>query len=665
MNYRPDIDGLRAVAVLPVVFYHACIPGPSGGFLGVDVFFVISGFLITSIVADEIAAGRFSLISFYERRARRILPALTAVIVVSFAVGWIVLLPAEMKSLGQSAFATAFFLSNVYFTLTLDYFAPAAEFAPLLHTWSLAVEEQFYLFFPLLLMLLAWQRWYRPFWIVVGLSVFSFVAAVVVLPLKPDWVFYLIFFRAWELGAGALLALSATRPPQRRVVREGLALIGLAAILVPVFLYDAATPFPGGAALPPVLGATLLIWLGAQGGGSMVSALLAQRALVWVGLVSYSLYLWHWPILAFLRIVLETAILPLTIGLAAVLLSFTVAWLSFCFIERPFRAHPSRGFGRRSIFAITAISLVTVIGIGWTMHVSEGYPARLPSAAVEMAAFADDNNTRREDCFSQLPAEGLCAIGASTDKSASVDFLFWGDSHALAIMPGMDIAAENTGQKGVFVGGPGCPPILQIRRVSNKSSCGPQLSENVFSWLESRSDVSTVILGARWTIYVEKKRFRGQPGTDVELHWMGDSNRFPNGFDNATLVETSLRQTVTKIVETGRRVVLLGPIPEAGWNVPAAEARKALFGWAPSALVTRADYESRAGRTENILRGIADATYGVRYLPLVDLFCDVQVCRTKSADGLPLYRDNNHINQTTAQNLLPPILSEIWRPQGQ
>lgn len=339
MKYRADIDGLRSVAVLPVVLYHAGFHGLSGGFVGVDVFFVISGFLITTIIAGEIAQGRFSLVRFYEKRARRILPALTVVVLSCFAVGWFVLLPEEFRDLGQSALATALFLSNAYFNMTLDYFGQSAEFAPLLHTWSLAVEEQFYLFFPPLLMLLALRPSWRLSWVVAVLSVLSFVAAVVMLPMQPDWVFYQIFFRAWELGAGALLALTAFAPPTRRATRELLGCVGLAGILLPVTLYDATTSFPGAAAVPPVLGATLLIWIGAKGGGSTVNRLLGWQPLVWIGLISYSLYLWHWPILAYMRITLGTAVLPLGLSVAAVVASIVMAWLSWRFVERPFRGH--------------------------------------------------------------------------------------------------------------------------------------------------------------------------------------------------------------------------------------------------------------------------------------------------------------------------------------
>lgn len=660
MKYRPDIDGLRAVAVLPVVFYHAGFSGPSGGFIGVDVFFVISGFLITSIVAGEIAEGRFSLISFYERRARRILPALTVVILASFAVGWFVLLPIEMQNLGHSAIATGFFLSNVYFLLTLDYFAQAAEFAPLLHTWSLAVEEQFYLFFPPLLMLLAWMRWRRSLSVVVGLSLLSFVAAVIVLPFKPDWVFYLIVFRAWELGVGAILALASFHPPKTRASREGLALAGLSAIVIPIFMFSSATPFPAAAALPPVIGAALLIWIGAKGGGSLVNSLLAHRALVWVGLVSYSLYLWHWPILAFLRIVLDSAVLPAEIAIFAVVMSVAMAWLSYHFVERPFRAHPSKGFGRPAILSASALSLTIVVGAGLIMHLTEGLPARLQTNVTTIAAFTKDMSDRRSECFGRAPHEGLCAIGAVSDEDASIDFLFWGDSHAETAMPGMDRAASFAGENGVFAGRLACPPILGIQRFPGGEGC-TAFNESVLSWLSSRKDVPLVILGARWTLSVEGTRYRGEGGSGVNLEWIGGSATHSGRSDNASLVEAGLQLTIAKIVATGRRVILLGPVPEIGQNVPMVHARHALMGLSTIQSVTREDYNARASRTERILSQLANDLEAVTYFPLSDLFCDVDQCQSTSVDGLPLYVDDNHINQTTSLSLLAPRLVDIWK----
>jgi peptidoglycan/LPS O-acetylase OafA/YrhL len=659
MKYRPDIDGLRAVAVLPVVFYHAGFSMLSGGFIGVDVFFVISGYLITLIVAGEIAENRFSLVSFYERRARRILPALTCVIVASFVAGWFVLLPNEMKNIGQSALATALFLSNVYFMLTLDYFGPTAEFAPLLHTWSLAVEEQFYLFFPPLLMMLAWYRWWQPLWVVVGLSVLSFAAAVLMLPSAPEWVFYLIFFRSWELGIGAILALASLPRPQGRLVREGLAVVGLAGILIPAFIFDASTPFPAAAAAPPVIGTAILIWIGAHGEGSMVSAMLARRSVVWIGLISYSLYLWHWPILSFLRIVLGTVELPIEVAMAAVTVSIAMAWLSYRFVEQPFRVHPSRGFGQRPIFVASVVTLVMVTGVGGFLHVSEGLPARLPVAVVTMAAAANDGNARREDCFGRSPAEGLCQVGTSTDHDAPVDFLFWGDSHADAFLPGMDKTADLVGQRGLFAGHTACPPILGVQRVAARQAC-TRFNESVWSWLEDRPDIGLVILAARWTLSVEGTRYRGEGGNNVRLEWIEGTTTPSADPSNAALVEAGLNATVARILATGRRVVLLGPVPEIGRDVPMASARQTLLGWTSPVSLTRQDYDVRAGTTERLLSRVAETNDGVRYLPLSDLFCDAQHCRIAGSDGQPLYIDDDHISQTAALDLLPPRLKDIW-----
>lgn len=662
MKYRPDVDGLRAVAVLPVVFYHAGFSGPSGGFVGVDIFFVISGFLITSIVAGEINEGRFSLLSFYEKRARRILPALSVMIIASFLVGYFLLVPSEMKDLGQSAFATSIFLSNAYFDLKLDYFAPAAEFALLLHTWSLAVEEQFYLFFPPLLMFLfSWQH-VGPFWIVTGLSLVSFVAAIVVLPLAPDWVFYQIPFRAWELGVGAMLALASIKPPKNRLVRESLAVVGLSAILVSVFLLDATVPFPGATALPPVLGAAILIWIGAARGGSAVGAFLSHQVFVWIGLISYSLYLWHWPVLAFLRIALDTTVLPAGIAACAITLSLILAWLSYRFVETPFRARAPKGSGRSAVLVSSALSLLTIAGIGVGLHFWDGLPGRLPSSAIAMAAYADDGNPRREECFGRMPSEGLCEIGSPNGELELSEFLFWGDSHALAFMPGMDSAARLVGQTGFFAGLSACPPILDIQRVSTGRAC-TNFNQSVLTWLEGRTDIPVVILGARWALSVEGTRYRGESGSEVDSEWIGDPASRPSNFDNAALVEAGLKATVARLLSAGRHVILLGPVPEIGRNVPVAAARQVLLGWTTPPSLMREDYQARAGRTEQILMRVANLNEGVRYVPLSDLFCDTHSCRTIGADGQPLYRDDDHISQTAALNLLPSRLAEIWQEE--
>lgn len=661
VKYRADIDGLRAVAVLPVVFYHAGVPGTSGGFLGVDVFFVISGFLITSIVATEVSENRFSLLSFYERRARRIFPALTAVVLSTFVFGWFYLLPDEYTDLGQSALAAASFLSNVYFTLELDYFGPAAEFAPLLHTWSLAVEEQFYLFYPpMLALLFAWRGLRAAFWAVVGLSGISLAAAAVILPIEPDWVFYLIFFRAWELGVGALLALSVFPAPRSRPAREIIGTLGLLAILVPVALYDSSTSFPGIAAVPPVFGAAAIIYVGTNGLGSIVNKILTHRSFVWIGLISYSLYLWHWPILTFLRIGRAEVSLPLTVGLIAVAVSVAISWMSYRYIEGPFRARSPHGFTRNAIFSLSGTMLFAMVLIGALLNFGKGFPSRISPQGVAIAAVSEDRNPDRDACFNKLPQEGLCAVGMTVANAEPVDFLFWGDSHAEAMRSGLDLAARAAGQRGLFVGASGCPPIRQIQRTPESRKCS-EMNQSVWAFLEERTDIAVVVLAARWTISVEGSRYRQETGNPVNLIWVGDADTRPDRIDNASLIEAGLMATVEDILTSGREVVIVGPTPEVGWDVHTALVRGNMISWSPEPpALTEADFEARAGRTEGILARVAANHSAVRYIRLSDLFCADGQCFITNEDGLPLYVDDDHISRETAERVLPQRLSEIW-----
>jgi len=342
-TYRADIDGLRMVAVLPVVLNHAGISGFSGGFVGVDIFFVISGYLITLILTREIEESSFSIWRFYERRARRILPALFAVLAACLVAGLWVLPPNLYEALGKSVIATLGFSSNFWFWQSAgDYFSPSVELEPLLHTWSLAVEEQFYLFFPLLLWAMAGRG--RRVWIIVVWAIVlgSFCLSLWMTQAHPTANFYLVPTRAWELGAGALLALGAFGRARHRAIAEGAGWIGLALIGGGILLIDAHTPFPGLAALSVVLGATLIVFAN-SGAPVSVGRLLAWPPFVWVGLISYSLYLWHWPILVAVRSVTRDLDLPPSTAALCVLLSIGMGWLSWRFVERPFRARgPTR-----------------------------------------------------------------------------------------------------------------------------------------------------------------------------------------------------------------------------------------------------------------------------------------------------------------------------------
>ena len=385
MQYRPEIDGLRAVAVLPVILFHAGFELFSGGYVGVDVFFVISGYLITTILIDDLERGRFSLRRFYERRARRILPALFFVMLCCLPFAWMWMLPAQFKDFSHAFIAVSVFASNILFWQQSGYFAPAAEENPLLHTWSLAVEEQFYIGFPIL-MLIAWRFGRNPvFWTVAGLSLLSLMLAEWGWRNAPDATFYLLPTRAWELGAGALCALWLHgRAPQARPLPAGL---GLGLIVTSVLVYDAATPFPSLYALAPVGGTVLIVLYG--GASTLTARLLSGRLVVGIGLISYSAYLWHQPLFAFARLHSQMHPAPELMALLAAC-ALGPAWLSWRYVELPFRRRPRPALpAQRSVFAASGIATAAVLTIGLFGHVTDGREAIWRSANPDRAHMHD------------------------------------------------------------------------------------------------------------------------------------------------------------------------------------------------------------------------------------------------------------------------------------
>lgn len=411
MKYRREIDGLRAVAVIPVILFHAGLDLFGGGYIGVDVFFVISGYLITSIIIGELESGTFSIANFYERRARRILPALFLVMAICVPFAFLLLLPADRESFFKSLIAVSFFASNIFFWRESGYFDTAAEFKPLLHTWSLAVEEQFYLLFPLFL-LLTWRLGKRS---VVGLVAFALVASLVLaqwaVTHKPGAAFFLAPTRAWELAVGSLIAFyrsGAHQPEFSRLTENVMSMLGLVLIGFSVFIFSDATPFPGVSALIPTTGTALIILFGWP--HTYVGRLLGARLLVGIGLVSYSAYLWHQPIFAFLRhagLGHHAILSALALSAASILL----AYVSWRLVEQPFRKRNL--FKKKTIYAISLAGTVAFLATGVFGVVNSN------------AGFSDlQNMSPYVQCEEQ---DGLCVFGneASNDVIVLV-----GDSHA-------------------------------------------------------------------------------------------------------------------------------------------------------------------------------------------------------------------------------------------
>lgn len=439
LKYRPEIDGLRALAVIPVILFHAGFHIFSGGFVGVDVFFVISGYLITSIILVEMEQGRFSLVNFYERRARRIMPVLFFVMAACFPFAWLYLMPVDMKDFIQSILAVSTFSSNILFWLESDYFDTAAELKPLLHTWSLAVEEQYYIFFPLFLMF-TWRM--GKTWIVTVL----FVVFLLSLGLgqwgayhMPSASFYLLPTRGWELLIGVFAAfyLSRHTPNMTNVsLNNILSFSGLALICYAIFVYDESIPFPGFYALVPTVGTVLIIVFAQQ--GTLVNRILSLKPFVGIGLISYSAYLWHQPIFAFVkyRSFTEPA---LGVMLSLCLGVLVLAYLSWRFVEKPFRNKTA--YSRRFVFTFTGVTTSLFLIGGSLLNLSDGFKSREIYAQLKVGEYQPDNRELGAESWSQLRAlSGDAEYGVDNnafdttlwfdDSDPRVRLLIVGNSHS-------------------------------------------------------------------------------------------------------------------------------------------------------------------------------------------------------------------------------------------
>jgi len=656
MKYRPDIDGLRAIAVLPVVFYHAGLPGFSGGFVGVDVFFVISGYLITRIIHDEMLEGRFSILSFYERRARRILPALFVVLAASLAAGWLWLAPDEYGGMARSAGATLLFVSNMWFWQNSGgYFEGGTDYFPLLHTWSLAVEEQFYIGFPLLLIVLVRLGRRATLGVTLALVVVSLALAIWATPRMPSASFYLLPTRIWELGIGSLLALELAPGHAPRWAREAVAALGLAAIGLAVTLYDGATSFPGLAALPPVLGAAALIWAGGHG-QTLAGRLLSWRPVVFIGLLSYSLYLWHWPIMAFARNRLFSVELPAAWQAGTILLAFAAAWASWRFVERPFRAGQTRSLGRGPIFALSGLGMGALGAAAALVFVTGGVESRFSTGQLAREAALIPPNEPDWRCNGI--AQQVCDFGGAAPGTAP-SWAVWGDSHADSLLPAIGSVAAGQGRTVLFSSKGNCPPFPGLQRSdmppSENATCS-KLNQAMLKAILDDPQIETVFLGARWGIYVEGT---GLPAEGMPLFAIvAEAN--PTAADpelNGKVVLAALEELATKLQGAGKNLVLVGPVPEMSWHAYNQQRAAALFGVPmPGRLPELSDIANRQARTNAILMAVARQE-GVLFIPLSPSLCR-PVCPIQGGQ-LAWYRDNNHLTAEGALRLVAPILAKF------
>lgn len=561
--YRPDLDGLRALAILSVVLYHAGVPRLSGGFTGVDIFFVLSGYLIGGHIYAELQSGTFSFRSFYRRRARRILPAFFAAILFTLAAAMVLLSPVEAADLGRSSLAATLSASNVLFWGTTNYFTAKGSLNPMLMTWSLGVEEQFYAVVPLLMAWLARVRFNLMLPVALAVSLLSFAFAWAALGSHPMFVFYLLPARAWELGVGVALAVaeakhntrnaplisvnSATLPLAANVA----GITGMALMLAPQFVWNASSPFPGPAAVPSVLGAVLVI---AARTGFINRYVLSLRPLVFLGKVSYSFYLWHWPMLAYLHI-LYAGEPPRTGRYAVIALSFSAAVLSYYFVEQPFRrgsALPSPVLRRYSIaLAATAILCAAV----WLSH---GIPQRFPA----LAAMEHTSQSLQSDpCLAGYGHDSPDTSPACTDTGAASPALaLWGDSHAAALSPGIRAAAHAQGYQFLELAKASCASLAGATHASPRlpllaAEC-THFNQRVFNLIAHNPRIRLVILNADWAGYLHR---------DWQDGWLSAqtarTSAAPTEEASSALFVSSLSATIAALQFSGRQVIVIKDVP--------------------------------------------------------------------------------------------------------
>lgn len=653
LSYRREIDGLRAIAVLAVILFHADLEPFSGGFVGVDIFFVISGYLITSIIKSELESGEFSIVKFYERRARRILPALFFMLVccLPFAIAW--LLPEDLISFGKSLLSVSTFSSNFYFLNSTDYFSPAAEEQPLLHTWSLAVEEQYYVLFPLLLIFL-WRRMRARI-----PEMILLIATLSLLASELSWRsgnsemnFYLLHTRAWELLAGSLLALTPGSPLQSlRKWSGALAMLGLAMILYGIFMLDGSTPSPSLQIMPPVLGTVLVLAYAQQ--TNLAGRLLGSPLLVGIGLISYSAYLWHQPLFAFARITLDHHASYLIMLLLSAL-SLLIGYASWKYIETPFR---KARHSRQRILTASGIGLASVALLGFASTYDQGLKQRfeVPDSVLASITRAD------APCFDKIGqhAQGNVICSIDGGDPGTPDYLVLGDSHMYALLPAFRAAEQASGAIGGYAGYSGCPPLLLIhalRKDQQKKDCHA-LNRRVFEYVRD-NHVKTVFLVARWAFYTNGD-YHGSSPSYLALR----QNDEKSLAISRTALIAGLQETVRRYAGINTRVVIINQIPQQ--LGPARDIYYRAFATdTPAATLSRLSVPREMH--ESLLTHARSAFAGLRQsdqLQVIDLtsrLCDAQHCLVGHEDR-SFYFDDDHLSVTGALRLTKDVQALLAR----
>lgn len=613
-RFRTDIQGLRALAIVPVVLYHAIEAWMPGGFVGVDIFFVISGFLITRILMRELERGRFSLLSFYERRVRRLFPALFVMLAFTLAGSMVLLPPDDLERVSQAAAATTLFASNIFYWQTADYFAESAEMMPLLHTWSLAVEEQFYLAFPILLWAAFryFRSWLKPMlW---AGALLSLLICLWALDRTQTAAFYLPVTRAYELLMGSILAVGAVPKMTGRAL-DALSVVGLAMVAASLLLLNDSTPFPGLAALLPCAGAALIIYAG-EGRESVAGRWISNPLFVFLGGISYSLYLWHWPLLVFARYWSLGDLTP-TIIIGAVLLSVLSGWLSYRFIERPVL---KSSISAKPLFLGASMAMAVTLFACAALLLGSGIPQRFQPEARTLLAAQKDYNPRRGECHNNFSRPWTYADNCSFGKGLA-NRAVWSDSVGAELVVALGergSAMQSTASS--------CPPALDYD-VPTRLGCKAH-NRSMYDGLVRDPNIQTVFIAAFYSHYPDRERFLA-----------------------------GIEKSVRGLRAAGKSVVLVYPIPQLPFSAPKALGILADRGDPLDTFGSSVEeFEAENAAIIRFLDRLTRETGAARLVP-ADALCGEQRCIAYTSEGGPLYFDDIHLSLAGADHIVSTLQS--------
>lgn len=656
--YRPEIDGLRSIAVMSVILFHAkfSVSGVnpiSGGFLGVDIFFVISGYLITSIILKGLETGSFAFTDFYERRARRILPVLFTVMIVSMPVAWRYLLPSDMIDYAKSIIYSTLFSSNFWFWSEDPYWAAESSLKPFLHTWSLAVEEQFYLVMPLVLLMIHKIAKGAILYVLLMLALASLAFAVWASSSYPEFSFYMLPTRMWELLAGSVLAVREIKVGRNNVgwAEKLLPPVGLIMICLPFLLFDEKTKHPSFMTMIPIAGTMMVIWYARR--GELVTNVLSSRPFVGIGLISYGLYLWHFTIFAFGRMIFESSSNAQAGILIALIFLATIP--SYFLIEKPFR---NRERIQKKILIATLSALLLII-LGFSGAASNsGYSFRV-SSILDVPKYPKGHLNNYQWIMAPV----------SQDRR----IILIGDSHMMAIEHSVKKFAGKYGFDFAKHTVPGCQFILGLNRVrkgTNKPHpCSKDMQQKRLNFLK-QSKPSIVILGGRLPLLLEEDRFNNQEGGyegEMEDYLQNDDNSLVTIEDRRKAISQQYKSTISAIMKMGHSVVLIYPIPAVGWHVPKLAQKRIGKHYLQAGDVLNDNpistsysvFKNRVSLSYSLLDDIPHPGI-VRVYP-ESIFCNTYLagrCATHDVDNL-FYIDDDHLSPVGADMLVKRIFEQI------